>query len=281
MKTTEKVMEALFQRLSMEEITYLNQSAQQIEEDYKKHFVRIFSTLNRRLSFANRESLISLPATDSAKLLIVNWTVLKLARVWLLGLLHDEKEAYQQFIDKLFEYADMQELEALYAALPLLDYPELWVERCKEGIRNNIGTVQQAVIEHNTFSSSQLEEEAWNQMILKAFFTGKNILNIHGLFERNNPALAAAIVDYIYERDSAKRDIHPMLWVLAKEALPERALGILEERYAAEQDPHNKSLLLQALATNKNQLSQPFMQLHASEFDQISPIAEVLEAYKK
>ncbi len=59
MKTTEKVMEALFQRLSMEEITYLNQSAQQIEEDYKKHFVRIFSTLNRRLSFANRESLIS------------------------------------------------------------------------------------------------------------------------------------------------------------------------------------------------------------------------------
>ncbi len=280
MKTTDKVTERLFQVLSNEEKAYLELSTQQIQEDYKKHFVRIFSTLNRRLSFHTRESLISIPAEDSGKLLIVNWSVLKLARVWLLGQVSDDEANYQQFINRLFEFADMHELEALYAALPLLDHPESWIERCKEGIRNNIGTVQEAVIEHNMFPFLYLDEESWNQLVLKAFFTGKKILNIYGLFERNNESLADSIVDYIYERHSAMREIHPMLWILAKEHLPSRALDILMESYEQEGDETKKSILLQSLASNREQLSDSFKSAHAQALEQISPIEEVLEAYK-
>ena len=280
MKTTDKVTERLFQVLSNEEKAYLELSTQQIQEDYKKHFVRIFSTLNRRLSFHTRESLISIPAEDTGKLLIVNWSVLKLARVWLLGQVSDDEANYQQFINRLFEFADMHELEALYAALPLLDHPESWIERCKEGIRNNIGTVQEAVIEHNMFPFLYLDEESWNQLVLKAFFTGKKILNIYGLFERNNESLADSIVDYIYERHSAMREIHPMLWILAKEHLPSRALDILMESYEQEGDETKKSILLQSLASNREQLSDSFKSAHAQALEQISPIEEVLEAYK-
>lgn len=280
MKTTDKVTERLFQVLSNEEKAYLELSTQQIQEDYKKHFVRIFSTLNRRLSFHTRESLISIPAEDTGKLLIVNWSVLKLARVWLLGQVSDDEANYQQFINRLFEFADMHELEALYAALPLLDHPESWIERCKEGIRNNIGTVQEAVIEHNMFPFLYLDEESWNQLVLKAFFTGKKILNIYGLFERNNESLADSIVDYIYERHSAMREIHPMLWILAKEHLPSRALDILMESYEQEVDETKKSILLQSLASNREQLSDSFKSAHAQALEQISPIKEVLEAYK-
>ncbi|WKK57890.1 EboA domain-containing protein [Sphingobacterium sp. BN32] len=280
MKTTDKVTERLFQVLSNEEKAYLELSTQQIQEDYKKHFVRIFSTLNRRLSFHTRESLISIPAEDTGKLLIVNWSVLKLARVWLLGQISDDEANYQQFINRLFEFADMHELEALYAALPLLDHPESWIERCKEGIRNNIGTVQEAVIEHNMFPFLYLDEESWNQLVLKAFFTGKKILNIYGLFERNNESLADSIVDYIYERHSAMREIHPMLWILAKEHLPSRALDILMESYEQEVDETKKSILLQSLASNREQLSDSFKSAHAQALEQISPIEEVLEAYK-
>lgn len=280
MKTTDKVTERLFQVLSDEEKAYLELSTQQIQEDYKKHFVRIFSTLNRRLSFDTRETLISIPAEDTDKLLIVNWSVLKLARVWLLGQISDDAASYQQFVNRLFEFADMHELEALYAALPLLDYPESWIERCKEGIRNNIGTVQEAVIEHNTFPFLYLDDESWNQLVLKAFFTGKKILNIHGLFERNNKSLADSIVDYIYERHSAKREIHPMLWILAKEHLPDRALDILMESYEQETDNTKKSILLQSLSSNREQLSDSFKSAHAQALEQISPLEEVLEAYK-
>ncbi len=280
MKTTDKVTERLFQVLSNEEKAYLELSTQQIQEDYKKHFVRIFSTLNRRLSFHTRESLISIPAEDTGKLLIVNWSVLKLARVWLLGQVSDDEANYQQFINRLFEFADMHELEALYTALPLLDHPESWIERCKEGIRNNIGTVQEAVIEHNMFPFLHLDEESWNQLVLKAFFTGKKILNIYGLFERNNESLADSIVDYIYERHSAMREIHPMLWILAKEHLPSRALDILMESYEQEGDETKKSILLQSLASNREQLSDSFKSAHAQALEQISPIKEVLEAYK-
>ena len=280
MKTTDKVTERLFQVLSDEEKAYLELSTQHIHEDYKKVFVRIFSTLNRRLSFDTRESLLSIPAEDTDKLLIVNWSVLKLARVWLLGQISDDEASYQQFVNRLFEFADMHELEALYAALPLLDYPESWIERCKEGIRSNIGTVQEAVIEHNTFPFLYLDEESWNQLVLKAFFTGKKILNIHGLFERNNKSLADSIVDYIYERHSAKREIHPMLWILAKEHLPARALDILMESYEQEADDTKKSILLQSLSSNREQLSDSFKSAHAQALEQISPIEEVLEAYK-
>lgn len=280
MKTNDKVSERLFQLLSEDEKAYLALSSTQIQEDYKKHFVRIFSTLNRRLTFETRESLISITPEDTDNLLIVNWTVLKLARVWLLGQIVDDKEAYQQFINRLFEFADMHELEALYAALPILDYPEQWIERCKEGIRNNIGTVQEAVIEHNKFPFLYLDEESWNQLVLKAFFTSKKILNIYGLFEKNNKALAESIVDYIYERHSAKREIHPMLWILAKDHLPSRALDILAEAYNLENDEAKKALLLQALAANHAHLSESFKNAHAQELEQISPIEQVLEAYK-
>ncbi|VTP90775.1 EboA domain-containing protein [Sphingobacterium daejeonense] len=54
-------------------------------------------------------------------------------------------------------------------------------------------------------------KEAWNQLVLKSFFTGKEIKEIYGLYDRNNENLSNSIVDYIYERDSAKREINPML----------------------------------------------------------------------
>ncbi len=85
-------------------------------------------------------------------------------------------------------------------------------------------------MEQNKFPATYLNEEAWNQMILKSFFTGKDIKKIYGLYDRNNIHLANSIVDYIYERDSANREIHPMLWVLAKDHLPPRAKEILKQQ---------------------------------------------------
>ncbi|OYD43744.1 hypothetical protein CHU00_02725 [Sphingobacterium cellulitidis] len=229
MEWREQVRNTLFELLTAEEKSYLEECEQNIADNYSTSFVRIFSSLSRKLN-TSKEKLVSMVQEESNPLIVDNWTVLRLARVYLLGLIEDQQEPYFTFIEKLFNYADMQELEALYSALNIYQFPRIWIERCQEGIRNNIGPVQGAIMEQNKFPATYLSEEAWNQLVLKSFFTGKEIKKIYGLYERNNVNLANSIVDYIYERDSAKREIHPMLWELAKDHLPPRAEEIFKQQ---------------------------------------------------
>ncbi len=229
MEWREQVRNTLFELLTAEEKSYLEECEQNIADNYSTSFVRIFSSLSRKLN-TSKDKLVSMVQEDSNPLIVDNWTVLRLARVYLLGLIEDQQKPYFTFIEKLFNYADMQELEALYSALNIYQFPRIWIERCQEGIRNNIGPVQGAIMEQNKFPATYLSEEAWNQLVLKSFFTGKEIKKIYGLYERNNVNLANSIVDYIYERDSAKREIHPMLWELAKDHLPPRAEEIFKQQ---------------------------------------------------
>jgi len=228
-KLNTNIVAKLMAELSPGEADGLQLAAERIREDYAAHFLREFATLARKLSLKSRERLVSVPTGDADPLIIEDWTLLRLARVWLISLIADGREAYFGFVDKLFAYAEMQELADLYAALNVLDEPEMWVERCKEGIRNNMGPVQAAIMEQNKYPFLHLPDEAWNQLVLKSFFTEKDPNKVFGLSERRNMDLALAVVDYIYERHSAKRPIHPALWQLAGEELPPRAQKIFEE----------------------------------------------------
>src|SRR4051794_6522838 len=144
---------------------------------------------------------------------IKNWTIDRLCRVWLLMHLDASKEEnYIRIIDNLFLIADMNEQVALYSALPVLAYPEHWQKRCAEGIRSNIGDVLQAIMCNNPYPAEQLPQAAWNQLVLKAFFTEKPIHKIIGLDERANEELAHILSDYAHERWAAHRAVNPMLW---------------------------------------------------------------------
>ncbi|MGC1240418.1 MAG: EboA domain-containing protein, partial [Chryseosolibacter sp.] len=147
-------------------------------------------------------------------LVINGWTVDRLARVWLLMQLNPEpKEKYTAVIENLYLTAEMSELVALYSALPLLAYPESWRKRCAEGIRSNIGQVLEAILCNNPYPSEHLDEAAWNQLVLKAIFTEKPVLEIVGLRERSNRNLAQSLSDYAHERWAAHRPVNPLLWI--------------------------------------------------------------------
>jgi hypothetical protein len=153
--------------------------------------------------------------SDNARFFIHGFTLDKLVRIWwLLQFPVADKDAYIKVIEGLFDAADMNEQAALYAALPLLAWPEAWVFRTTEGIRSNIGPVQEAVMLYNIYPARNLEEPAWNQLVMKAFFTDKPIHQIIDLDRRANPKLAATLVDYAHERWAAGRKVHPMLWRL-------------------------------------------------------------------
>ena len=155
-------------------------------------------------------------AVDTARsgLNIGGWSQDRLSRVWLLMQLKaDERERYVSTIENLFLSAEMSELVALYSALPVFAYPDAWRKRCAEGIRNNIGQVLQAVICNNPYPAEHLDEAAWNQLVLKAIFTEKPVLEIVGLRKRTNPNLANSLSDYAHERWAAHREVDPLLWV--------------------------------------------------------------------
>lgn len=141
---------------------------------------------------------------------VAGWTLDRLARVWwLLQLPADDQTAYVNSITQLFKAAELNELVALYSALPVLAYPEAWRFQATEGVRNNIADVQSAIMLHNPYPADYFDEAAWNQMILKAFFTDKDVTRIIGLTERKNARLSQTLVDYAAERRAAGRSLPP------------------------------------------------------------------------
>lgn len=148
-----------------------------------------------------------------------DWTVETLCRVWLLWQIPGaDPQTYHRNIDALFNGAEMNEQVALYKALPLLRYPDMWQRRCEEGIRSNIGLVLEAIMYDNPYPAAALSEAAWNQMVLKAFFTDKNVNKIYGLYARLNPALQSTLMDYVQERLAANRSVNPELYELIEGA---------------------------------------------------------------
>lgn len=167
---------------------------------------------------------------------IRNWTVDRLARVWLLLQLDaSDLQQYTARIEQLFPAAEMNELVALYSALPLYAYPEAWRHRCTEGIRSNIGTVLEAVITHNPYPSEQLEEGAWNQLVMKGFFTDKRMDQVIGFDERSNAELAQILRDFAHERWAAGRAVPPLLWRGVAPFINQENFADLERAFFSEQ----------------------------------------------
>lgn len=151
------------------------------------------------------------------------WSIDRLVRVYLLiSADKGDKDEYFRVIENLFLAAEMSELVALYSALPVLPYPELWVKRCSEGIRSNIGDVLEAIMYRNPYPAKHLDQGAWNQLVLKAFFTDKDINKIIGIDERANKELAGIISDFAHERWAAGREINPKQWRLVGPFLDEQ-----------------------------------------------------------
>ncbi len=141
------------------------------------------------------------------------WTWDQAARAVLLAQLPaQDGAALVAAVDALAARADGQELIALYQALPLLPEPVLWRDRAAEGVRSNMRPVFNAAALDNPYPAEQLDDQRWNQLVLKALFLEAPTHRIHGLIARANPTLAQMLGQYARERWAAGRRIPPGLW---------------------------------------------------------------------
>jgi hypothetical protein len=152
--------------------------------------------------------------------IIPNWnwqnsTLDQLVRVYFLIQLADKEEGKSQ-IETLFDTAEMNELVALYRALPALSKPEIWLHRATDAVRSNMGPVFDAIAFGNPYPKTYFNELAWNQLVLKCIFNDKPIHLIEGLDERTNQALADTLADFAHERWSAGRRVPSQVWRLIR-----------------------------------------------------------------
>jgi len=114
--------------------------------------------------------------------------------------------------DSFCTTAEINELIALCRGLPLYPNAALIEPRAREAVRSGMKPVFEAVAHRNPYPRETFAEDAWNQMVVKAFFIGSTLWPIQGLDERANPRLARMLVGLAQERWAAERPVSGELW---------------------------------------------------------------------
>ncbi len=205
------------QQVNRKELNWINRAEQKLRDQFQlRSFYLAFSSAPRFISKAKLH--LTQEEIDQADKLRKGfqpekWNLLQTVRTYFLLMMpiKDEKD-YAATLTKLFETADMEEQVALYAALPILPFPDILAKRAAEGIRTNIFDVFDAIALHNPFPHDFLDQAAWNQMLLKAVFMQRPLYRMYGADDRANAELARMLVDFAHERWAAKRPVSPELW---------------------------------------------------------------------
>ena len=114
--------------------------------------------------------------------------------------------------DRFCATAELNELIALCRGLPIYPGAALIEPRAREAVRSGIKPVFEAVAHRNPYPREAFAEDAWNQMVVKAFFMGSTLWPIQGLDERANPRLARMLVGLAQERWAAQRPVSGEVW---------------------------------------------------------------------
>lgn len=157
-----------------------------------------------------------------------NWTKQDLVRVVLMISINSEEN--KEILNSFFEIAEMQELVVIFKGLYLLENANEFTKMVEEGIRTNMVNVFDGLIAGNPYAKSYLEEWAWNQLVLKAFFLDRPIYTMQYIDEGKNEDLANMLQDYVRERWAANRTISPEIWRLIQEYLRDDVKQLIEER---------------------------------------------------
>lgn len=179
------------------------------------------------------------------------WSVQQLARVFIILHFNNENdEKYTNSLNTLFETAEINELSALLASLPLLSYPKNFLHHAKEAVRSNMGSVFNSIAFNNPYPSQHFDDSAWNQLVLKTIFSGKNIQQIYGLKGRSNRELAFIISDFAHERWAAGRPISPQVWELVAPFLDNQLINDIEKLFLSENEKEQQAAKLSCMISD-------------------------------
>ena len=111
------------------------------------------------------------------------------------------------FLDELDRAGALRERTALLRALPLLPDPAEFLPIALDACRASTQPVFDAIACENPYPAAHFPEASFNQLALKAVFTGVALARILDLETRRTPELARMAADYAAERRAAGRPV--------------------------------------------------------------------------
>lgn len=235
LKTMEKhlhfLQNLLYPQISETSKDWIEQKIEQLQSNFKEHsFYMSFSATSR--FFGHIPLQVSEEDAKKAHQLVNGFSPQALSQnqvaraLLLLSIAHLPEKEFKNIYYKLKDTAEMYEAAALFAALPLLPYPESLLEAAIDGVRTNITLVFDAIALQNPYPAQYFPEAAWNQLYLKAAFMARPIQDIIGIEKRANQELANILSDFAHERWAAGREVPLNMWLTVPQFVNE---GILED----------------------------------------------------
>jgi hypothetical protein len=174
-----------------------------------------------------------------------DWSVDQLARVALMAASHaGDDAAFASRFDGFCATAEINELIALCRGLPVYPNPALIEPRAREAVRSGMKPVFEAVAHRNPYPRETFAEEAWNQMVVKAFFMGSTLWPIQGLDQRANPRLARMLVGLAQERWAAQRPVSGEMWRCVAPHADSEGVAALAHGWTAGNDKERLAIAL-------------------------------------
>lgn len=243
----------LLQKITTEsEWVWLQSISHMDTKELMTAFVKAPRFLSKTLIQFPSKSEILIPSTPGFQ--VKNWDLVRLSRVWFLShFVSLPKDEFVKTIETLFDTAELNELIALYSALPLLPYPNLWLARATDAVRSNMGSVFDAIAISNPYPFHHFPELAWNQLVLKTIFNEKPISLIYGLGNRRNQELSLSIIDYAKERWAASRMVQFQVWYLVSPFLRTEDLSLVEKLLKSKHEEEVIAASLLLFESNHNE----------------------------
>jgi len=140
---------------------------------------------------------------------IGTWGADELGRVALLvaAAAHWPDAEFEALVGECYRQGDGAERQAVLRALPLLPVPERFLETAVDACRSHIQPLFEAIACENPYPARYFPELNFNQMVLKALFTGVALARIIGCDGRVTSELSRMAADYASERRAAGRTV--------------------------------------------------------------------------
>ncbi len=260
-ETHQYLRSLLLERCSQKSIDWLDSKTEILEKNYEEKKLFMFFSMASRFFEKKQLAMSSLEKEQASAIrqgfAPSSWDALQTARtILLLSIPYADFEQQVKTLDTLFESADVAELVALYAALPLLPNPVIHIKRAAEGIRTNMTIVLDAVALNNPFPSEYFDEISWNQLVLKSIFTERPVYQIYNADTRANERLAATLSDYAHERWAAGRAVTPELWRFTGQFANETLLADYQKLFESGSPLEKNAALLACEEANTEQSNQ-------------------------
>ncbi len=157
-----------------------------------------------------------------------NWTKQDISRTLLM--ISIKASVNKEILQPFFQTSEMKEQVTLYKSLYFLENAAAYKNQVVDGIRTNMSNVFKAIAYGNPYPEAYLDEEQWNQMILKTFFMDLNIYPIQNIDQGKNEHLANMLQDYVKERWAAGRKASLEIWRMVDGYLREDLKELINQK---------------------------------------------------